>query len=567
MQKTLLLVAGALCAGLPAQTPSCNGPAPASTFTTLWAGGVYLGTTSATAGFNAMFDLTTNGPIDITQIDMNFYNDGSVATLPNLVGQTTTVDLYTCPTTSVGLETNMAAWTLQGTANVTIAAHDLPGSACVFSTPITLPAGSYGVVLNVLPVTTGSVTGPLNPLYTNPASSPGTATVYTDQYMTLTARGFQGTAWTGVPALRVINTTIHYQPPATSAYSIQYGEGCYNYPQSYYEYQVGPGSGSFNTWDFSNSAISMINQGDDYLVFPSSATVTTPTSTPLTTAGATYDDDITAPIPLPWTFPYPGGTTGQIIVSTNGHIFLGSSPATFGPYNFAQFFSDVPRLACAWMDLDLTNQGTMHYDVDPGNQFVQVTWLNCPEWDPNASIPGLGSNTFQITLWQNGDVDYAYGTVTVYNCPLVVGYGRGDGTADPGSVDLSAALPLTSGDGSEPSQLSLSGRPIIGTTTDFVCSNITAGTSFGIMIFSFGSTNPTELSAFGMPGCYQHVTIPGFNLFAPVVSGQITAALALPNQASYNGVNIFGQVGLLTAGQNPTGVTFSNGVCVHIGLN
>jgi hypothetical protein len=575
MNKILLLAAATLSAvASVAQAPSCNGPAPAGSLITTWVGGVYLGTTSATVGFNQIFDLTTNADLTISQVDLNFYDNGTPATNPILTGLTTTVEFYTCPTTAVGNYTNTttpgaipAAWTLAGTGTVTIQA---PGthSPAIF-TPFSLPAGSYGVALHVLPVldpTTNTLVAS-HPLYTNPASTPGTATVYTDQYMTLTARGYQGTAWTGTPALRVWNGQIYYQPGVNAGYTTAFGAGCYNLPQSYYERLVGPGGGLSTTYDLSNTTLSMINQGNNYLVYPGvAATIAQPTSAALTTVGTTWDDDITAPQTLPFSFPYPGGSTTQIIVSTNGHVFLGSSTATFGPYNMAAFFSDVPRLACAWSDLDLTTTGSMHFDVDPNNQFATVTWWNCPEWDPNTG-PGLGGNTFQIVMWANGNVDYIYNNVQVWNSPLVIGFARGNGTADPGSIDLSALMPFTSNDGRVPPVLGMDTRPVAGNTMNFVTTGIDSTTTiFGVLALSFGSSAGIPLDAYGMPGCFQYVALPAVTQFAAVVSGSMSVPLTIPNAPAFNGVNLFAQAAPLTPGLNAANIITSNGLCVHIGL-
>jgi len=568
MYKLLSLTAASLCAvAAVAQTPSCNGTAPAGSLTTLFGGGVYLGATSATAGFNQMFDLVTNSPLTISQIDLHFYDNGVPVTNPVLVGLTTGVEFWTCPTASAGNETIQANWTLRGSGTVTIQANGTHSPA-IF-TPFLLPAGPYGAVVHVNPVLdpVSNTNVGAHPLYTNPATTPGTATVYSDQYMTLTARGFQGTAWTGIPALRVINTQIFYQPGVNAGYTTKFGAGCYNRPQTFYEYLVGPGQPAFTTYDLSNTTMSLLNQGNSYLVIPGSAAYTAPTSVALTTVGATYDDDISAPQALPWSFPFPGGSTTSVIVSTNGHVFLGASTATFGPYAFSAFFTDVPRLAAAWMDLDLTSQGSMHFEVDPGNAFVRITWQNAPEWDPLLTIPGLGSNTFQMVLYPNGNVDYIYNTITVYNCPLAVGFARGQGTIDPGSQDLSATMPFVAGDGQVPAVLGMDARPVTGTTPNFVCTNIQPGTIFGVMAMSFGGLAGSPLGAFGMPGCFQYVALPAVTVFAGVVGGAVTVPLGLPNDPSYNGVNLFAQCAPLTPGLNAANIVTSNGLCVHIGIN
>ena len=576
MQKILPFAAIATLVAA-AHAQSCSGPAPAGSLTTLFAGGVYAGSINATHGCNQFFDLATNADLTIAQIDTNLLDDGTGTWNPgtgaipqlNLVGQTSTAQLWIVPTTWSGQQNNQPAWTQIGTGTITVAA---PGahSPIIWSPPIVLTAGNYGVALTLLPITPGS-NNPLQPLYTNPATTPGTPTVYTDQYMTLTAGSVQQDAWVGgAGALRVINEQIYYQPNANAGYTLRFGAGCYNRPQSFYEYS--PPSATTLNYDLANSAIQLNYLGPNYLVTPSGTTFTPSGSAALTTLGATYDDDITAPQTLPFTFNYPGGSTTQVIISTNGHVFLGSSAATFGPYNFSQFFTDVPRLACAWYDVDMTGQGSMHFDTTPTT--ATITWQNVAQWDPNGTL-NLGNNSFQIVLHSNGDVEYVYGTLSVAGgsagalpgtTPLVVGFGRGNSTADPGSMDISAAMPFSSGNGNVPPILDMTPRPKVGTTPNFVTTNIDAGTLFSLIAFSFTSAPGVPLGFLGMPGCSQYVGLPATTSFGGVIAGTHTVPLPIPNVASYNGVNLYAQSAPLTPGLNPAGILTSNGLCIHVGL-
>jgi hypothetical protein len=565
MRNVMFSVAATLLVAA-AQAQSCNGTAPAGRLQTSYAGGVYAGATSATVGANMFFDLAVNADMTISQIGINLYDAGYVTTLPNLSGATGPIQFWVCPISWSGNQNIQANWTLVGTGTVTVG-NAGSGSPIVFNPPLSLTAGNYGVALTLLPVTTPGASlavGPIHPLYTNPTSNP-IPTVYRDQYLTLTAGVVQQTAWTGgVGGVRVINMDMNYQPGAAAGYTITYGTGCYIRPQSFYEYQAG---GTTTTaWDLANNAMTAINTGANYTVIPGSGVYTPSTSPNLTTVGSTYDDDITAAQTLPFSFPYPGGSTTSIIISTNGHVFLGTSTATFGPYTFSAFFTDVPRIAAAWSDWDMTTQGGMHYDVDPSNQFVTVTWDNVQEW---VSTGNVGNYSFQLKLWSTGQIDWIWGNVGHSSAPFAVGFGRGNNTGDPGSIDLSASIPFSSGDGSVPPVLSMNPRPVIGTTANFITTNITPGTLFGLLAFSFIAPPPSpfnDLSLFGMPGCFQNVGLPATTAFLFVNNGSLTLPLAIPNDPSYNGVNLFAQSAPLTAGLNSAGILTSNGMCVHIGL-
>jgi hypothetical protein len=565
MQRTLILSLTAIASiAVSSRAQNCSGPAPAGSLNTgpFANSTTYLGAPNATAGTNMFFDLVATADLAINRVDVNVLDDGSVGTPPNpnLVGQTTQLQFWTVPTTWQGNINNLPAWTLLGTGTLTVAAPD-QHSIALFTPAFTLPTGTWGVALTHLPVTTGTVTGPLHPLYINPTAAPGTPLVYSDQYLTLTAGAVQSGAWlTGVGATRVINTEIFYQPSANAGYTVRFGTGCYDFPQSWYEYQAGGATPT--NWDLNGTSAHMIFSAapDYYTVVPGALTVTPSASAALTTVGNTYDDDITAAQALPFTFPYPGGSTSSIIVSTNGHVFLGTSTATFGPYSFPPFFSDVPRLACAWSDWDLTTQGTMHFDTTATT--ATITWNNVQEW---AAAGSFGSNTFQIVMHSTGDVDYIWQAVAHTAPPLVVGFGRGNGTSDPGSIDLSASFPLIAGDGRVPPILGMNPRPVIGTTPSFETTNITAGTLFCLIAFSFTSQN-TPLGFVNMPGCNLYVGLPATSAFGAVVGSTNSVPLQIPNNMSYNGLSLYAQSAPLTSGFNPAGIVTSNGLCVHIGL-
>lgn len=565
MHKILSLAAATLLiAGTKAQ--SCNGPAPAGIFTTSFVGGVYAGATSATVGANMFFNLATNADLTISQVGVNLYDAGYVATLPNLLAASGPFEFWVCPVGWSGNQNIQANWTLAGTGVMTVGNAD-SGSQAVFSSPVALTAGNYGIALTLLPVTSpgpSGLLGPIHPLYTNPVNNP-IPTVYQDQYLTFTAGVVQQTAWTGgVGGVRVINMDIHYQPGSSAGYSLSYGTGCYQRPQSFYE--LAPRSLVPATWDMQNSSMTAINSGNYYTVIPGGGTYSAPAgSVALTTVGSTYDDDISAPQTLPFSFPYPGGSTTSIIVSTNGHVFLQTSAATFGSYTVSALFTDAPRICAAWGDWDLTSAGTMSYYVDPSNQFVTVTWDNVQEW---ATAASFGSNSFQLVLYATGQIDWNWGPVAHTDTNLVVGFGRGSNTADSGSIDLDLAIPFASGDGSVPPILSMNPRPVIGGTANFITTNITPGTLFGLIAFSFLAPPPSpfnDLTFFGMPGCFQNVGLPATTAFAFVVNGQLTLPLTIPNVPSYNGINLFSQAAPLTGGLNTAGIVTSNGLCVHIG--
>jgi hypothetical protein len=520
---------------------------------------------------NMFFDLSVSADITVTALGLNLVDGGTVGGSQNLIGGSAPIQFWITPLTWVGNANTQANWALLGTGTVTVADVG-QRSPVVLSAPFSLTAGVYGCAITYLPMTngagtsTGTATGPLHPEYTGTAAAPPNPTVYSDQYLTYTAGATQPSAWlSGATNIRVCNFDMNYQPSINVGYSSSFGSGCYNRPsQSWYQYDLG-GTNRI-TWPLSNSGITMLYNGPNYTVLQGSSTAyTTPTSTPLALLSGTLDNGYTAPQTLPWSFPYPGGSTAQVWMNTNGSVFLSASPGSSASTNFSNvFFSGATRLAPAWGDWDLSAQGSMHFDVDPSNQFVTLSWNNVQELNDPTS-----SNSFQARLFASGQVEFIWGNVAHRTPPLVVGFGRGFNDPNPSSIDIATSMPFQSGDGQRPPVLGLTTRPVIGTTINLTTTNISASTVFGLVALSFLAPPPSpfnELSAFGMPDCFQNVGLPATTAFLFASGGAMTLPLSIPNQASFNGVNMLAQSAPLTPGLNPAGIVTSNGLCVHIGI-
>lgn len=139
------------------------------------------------------FDVTAVANVLVVSLDMNY---SAVA------GTAVGVDVYTTPGTSVGNETNFAAWTLVGTDNgaATSAGTNLP-TPITLASPVLLNAGSHGVAL----VARGSAHR-----YTN---GNGANQTYSDAFLTLQLGQASNVPFTaGIFTPRVFNGTICYNP-------------------------------------------------------------------------------------------------------------------------------------------------------------------------------------------------------------------------------------------------------------------------------------------------------------------------------------------------------------------
>lgn len=586
---SILSIAG-LVAALHAQ--NCNAPLGGATLATIdpFNATHYVGTPNPLPatynGFATMFDLNNNGAISISRVDMNLYNEGSV----NLDqrGNVSVAEIWTCATTRVGNELVAAAWTLAGSGTLTVAGFN-EDSIASFPTPVTIPAGTYGVAINIkacsptLSAASANVAncGPLNPLVVLPSVQPNVPLGATDQFMvisnTVTQRDF---TFSGVGASHGCNLEIHYTPAASAGYVQKYGNGCYSKPPSWFE-EFPSATTTPGTFDISNSGIQCVPNGASYIVAQGVAAITPPLSASLTAttpAVGNNDDGLYAAITLPWSFPYangstPGSTT-QIMIGTNGIVFLtGTATNSFGSYpGITSWLNDLPSIALAYGDWDATGGsgtiGGIHYDVDPSNTKVYITYNSIPEWVP--TLPSTGTVTAQLVLHSSGLIEMIYGTVAqaTAGAPIITGFTPGNGTANPGNRNLAVAgavLGFTSGDGSVPAILGMDARPIIGTTPNLVTSNVKPTTLFTILVVGFSAVSPgIDLSGFGMPGCFQYVA-PAITNGSFFSNGVALTPLGIPNNPSYVGINIRAQSAPFQAGENPAGILTSNALCIRVG--
>lgn len=495
---------------------------------------------------------------------------------PNQVGAQGVVRVYTCPTTRLGNEAISptapgSPWTLVGAGTITIVAT--PGeSPIVFNPPLFIPAGTYGLAVEYLATTNGPNPGPLHCL----GVSPNPTQPVSDQFITWSNDGIQGVSWTGgtggSPNLR-----ITYTPDASAAHWNKVGAGCYFRPYAFYE----SFPASATPPDVANTSLTWIYTGTNYVVLPGAAAFI-PSASPNLTAGpfgssssapaSNWDDALTAPIVLPFTLNYPGGSTNDITISSNGCVYLASvidnsydvCGAAYG--SIVPFRDEAPRIACYFMDLDpdpVTGSGSIHYDVDPNNAFVRITWNAVPEWPVPTAL-----NTIQLTIYASGTLELVLGNLANTGVGngnnALLGFTPGLGSMLPPPIDLSASMPYTSGDGAIPSILALDARPVIGTQFNLVTSNI--GPAL-ISLLSLGDTLapfPLDLGFLGMPGCSLHHNAP-LLLTNIAVGGVFTQPFNVPNNPGLLNVQLTSQAFPLSPGFNAFGFVASNAVCMRIG--
>ncbi|MCA8964523.1 MAG: hypothetical protein H6838_19260 [Planctomycetes bacterium] len=227
---------------LSAQTVCSAGAAPPTTLATMnpFAGTSLYGHPNfpnspppTYQGFSFLIDMQPLVDIEISQIDLDLYDDGNLVqvnptttvTSPNQVGATTPVTFYLFPgTTWVGNETNAPAWGPLGTGTLTVSTFHTD-SAIVFNPPVMLPAGSWGIAIQVPPTTTGPNPGPLHPMLIPSTVVPPP---YTDGVLTMVNVQFQRDSWTASLTTPAHEQSLEFHYTALSGYSnwTAFGAGC-----------------------------------------------------------------------------------------------------------------------------------------------------------------------------------------------------------------------------------------------------------------------------------------------------------------------------------------------------
>jgi hypothetical protein len=299
---------------------------------------------------------------------------------------------------------------------------------------------------------------------------------------------------------------------------------------------------------------------------------------PSTPGLALGDDQISSPVALPFTFHHPGGSTGTVLVDSNGSIHLdpiGSSipggPAT------ALLGVNGTRLCAAMMDLlpdGATNSQNVFASVDPNDPSTfLITW-----WQVPCVGATSGTSTFQIALRDNGtqdSVELRYGSLTnnatTHGGACIVGYKAGQEPLgfDPGSRDLTAGSFATVAE-LGPLSLAPLQRPILGTTTTYQLRNVRANPGVSMLLASFAPPTSVALTTLGFaaPGCFAHVdpsslaNVGNLVLTAPIG----TATMVWPAAPGLAGVQMHFQALSLAPGENGLGAVTSNRVTARLGI-
>jgi len=464
---------------------------------------------------------------------------------------------YSAPSTTFASNRSAALGTPNYSGPVTVQASATTG-AYVISIPLTTPVTytpDLGVdllveiVINAAPTPLAGFTadtGFSNPAHLcNSVRSVGSTTALT------------GTASAFCPVLR----TTYTNAPGAATKSVN-GAGCYRFAASFYEQFAGSAN------DLSNATVAMTPSNGGYVA------ITTPSSTlipvPAGTVGlALGDDAVSAPLALPFTFDFPGGSATSIVVDSNGGIILSGTAATSILGSGATLLN-LPsvRLVAAGTDLlpdGVANVNNVFAYADPANPNAYViTWSNVPMFGSVAVPPP--ASTFQIVLTDAGNADlveFRYGSVVNDSSSntgiMVTGFSRGQGAVAPAAgVDLTAGPVVTQADQRE--MTLASNRPVTGTNWNLTANNIPAGGVLGVDILGISNPGLSDLFFLGLPGCGLYASLDSLAAYFPAGPSH-AYSLAIPNDPTLTGFAIFSQSAMFVLpAPNAFGAITSNGV-------
>ncbi len=374
--------------------------------------------------------------------------------------------------------------------------------------------------------------------------APGNSTTILDQAM-------PGPGAATVP----VNAQAPTNMPGSVATVTSVGNSCgaVDCDPAFYE-AMGPGG-----FDLSGQTMELAWNGSNYSVGSGSATYITPSGSTLS-----LGDDSVQSVSLPFSLPYPGGSTTMLDVCSNGFI---SPPGAGNGTDFtptsSELLSQGARWSPSWHDYSPNAGGQVIFTSNP--TVSTVTWVDVP------SFGNTDQNTFQVQFRPNGNVDMVWQSVSTAGNEHLVGWSPGNVATDPGgrdlSTDIGAGFSLCANSTGE-MVLSASDRPVLGTTIDLTTSGIPAGTGFGAMILSIGQSIPgIPLDAIGMEGCEYYGAGDSIHLPFSSPGSSVVNQLSFPNDSNLTGVALMTQTFTYSPPLTTLGVIGTNGIGLSLGPN
>ena len=187
-----------------------------------------------------------------------------------------------------------------------------------------------------------------------------------------------------------------------------------------------------NKFDLNNKSLLFTPEGDGFRITRDNIKFTTDLGSRLTffyDAGDMLDDfdngyrDYRLSGPR---FPFYGTSYDQVYIGTNGYITFTRGDTSARP-SAAALATELPRIAPLWADLNVTSQGSVHFNRLDGRYVIT--------WNSVAQSQFSGASTFQVVLFDDGRIAFVYKKVKARSS--LVGVSPGNRSQDAQPVDLS----------------------------------------------------------------------------------------------------------------------------------
>ena len=186
-----------------------------------------------------------------------------------------------------------------------------------------------------------------------------------------------------------------------------------------------------NPIDLAGAAVRFTPSGSGYSV----TRVTLPLE-PDTGTRLSLGDDDSSRITLPFGFPFFGQTYSAAFVNSDGNVTFGQKDDASTSRDVGRLVDGPPRVAPLLVDLNPESGGTISFLSVADH--ATVTWRAVPQFDETDK------NTFQVTLWADGRVDFVYDTELATSIEeAATGIAPGNGTGGITAVDFAHAAAVT----------------------------------------------------------------------------------------------------------------------------
>jgi uncharacterized protein (TIGR03437 family) len=210
-------------------------------------------------------------------------------------------------------------------------------------------------------------------------------------------------------------------------------------------------------FDLNGSAVQFTPSGAGYTISSASATYDTNLGTKLNLRTspavnpkpqADPGDDAYLIQDLGFSFSFYGTSYSSVAISSNGNLTFRPAGVSQGDFDqsavssvesLAEFQGGLPRIAPYWHDLDASATATLGTNgvyLRRDNDRVVISWNNIRDF-PNDADVDRGIHRFQVTLFNNGNIAFTYGSVQLTSTALV-GISGGLSSTTPSLVDLSS---------------------------------------------------------------------------------------------------------------------------------